>query len=118
MRIACLVAALAAAAGPAAAEQRTVYVTTDPEPEAAPPTASGYEQAWLNYTAIVAGRRQLSELSRAELRDLLLLDWEIRAQQPDTRSPREKCFDSELARAGREPTEFALRAIDLKCSQR
>ena len=116
--IAGVAAMLTAVATPVAASPRPIYVQTDPEPETPPSTTSAYEQAWLNYNAVIAGQLELSELGRAELHDLLVLDREIRAQQPDTRTPREKCIDAELARLEPEPTEFALRSIDLKCSQR
>lgn len=39
-------------------------------------------------------------------------------QLPDTRTAKERCWDSELARLGGEPTELDRRTIDLKCSQR
>ncbi|VWX48814.1 conserved exported hypothetical protein [Novosphingobium sp. 9U] len=40
-------------------------------------------------------------------------------QQPkDTRTPRQRCVDEEIAREGGSPSELALRVIDLKCSQR
>ena len=112
------IAGLTAMLTAVAASPRPIYVQTDPEPETPPSPTSRYEQAWLNYNAVVAGQLELSELGRAELHDLLVLDREIRAQQPDTRTPREKCIDAELARLEPEPTEFALRSIDLKCSQR
>jgi len=36
----------------------------------------------------------------------------------DSRSPRQRCVDQEIAREGRAPSGLALAAIDLKCSQR
>lgn len=36
----------------------------------------------------------------------------------DTRSPRERCIDEEVAREGGSPSQLAMGAIDLKCSQR
>jgi len=36
----------------------------------------------------------------------------------DTRSPRERCVDEEVAREGGSPSQLAMGAIDLKCSQR
>ena len=36
----------------------------------------------------------------------------------DTRSLRERCVDEEVAREGGSPSALAMRAIDLKCSQR
>lgn len=40
-------------------------------------------------------------------------------QQPkDTRTPRQRCVDEEVARAGGSPSKLTMGAIDLKCSQR
>lgn len=36
----------------------------------------------------------------------------------DTRSARQRCVDEEVAREGGSPSALAMRAIDLKCSQR
>lgn len=36
----------------------------------------------------------------------------------DTRSPRQRCVDEEVAREGGNPSQLAMGAIDLKCSQR
>ncbi|PZR86804.1 MAG: hypothetical protein DI537_27800 [Stutzerimonas stutzeri] len=36
----------------------------------------------------------------------------------DTRSPRQRCMDEEVAREGGSPSALAMGAIDLKCSQR
>ncbi len=36
----------------------------------------------------------------------------------DTRSPRQKCIDDAVEREGGAPTPLAMKAIDLKCSQR
>jgi hypothetical protein len=36
----------------------------------------------------------------------------------DTRSPRQRCVDEEVAREGRSPSALAMGTIDLKCSQR
>jgi hypothetical protein len=41
------------------------------------------------------------------------------AQPPkDTRTPRQRCIDEEVAREGGSPSQLAMGAIDLKCSQR
>jgi len=42
----------------------------------------------------------------------------VPVQPKDTRSPRQRCVDEEIAREGGSPSELALGAIDLKCSQR
>lgn len=36
----------------------------------------------------------------------------------DTRSPRQRCVDEEVAREGGSPSALSMGAIDLKCSQR
>jgi hypothetical protein len=36
----------------------------------------------------------------------------------DTRTPKQRCWDDETARAGGTLTDLDRRAIDLKCSQR
>jgi hypothetical protein len=36
----------------------------------------------------------------------------------DKRKPRQRCVDEEVAREGGSPSELAMGAIDLKCSQR
>lgn len=42
----------------------------------------------------------------------------VPVQPKDTRTPRQRCIDEEIAREGGSPSELALGAIDLKCSQR
>ncbi len=39
-------------------------------------------------------------------------------QPKDSRSPRQRCVDEEMAREGGSPSQLAMGAIDLKCSQR
>lgn len=39
-------------------------------------------------------------------------------QSKDTRTPRQRCIDEEVAREGGTPSTLAMGAIDLKCSQR
>lgn len=39
-------------------------------------------------------------------------------QAKDTRTPRQRCIDEEVARERGFPSELAMGAIDLKCSQR
>jgi len=38
-------------------------------------------------------------------------------QSNDTRTPKQRCWDNEIARVGGNPTDLDRRAIDLKCSQ-
>ncbi len=42
----------------------------------------------------------------------------VPAQPRNTRSPRQRCVDEEIAREGGSPSALAMGAIDLKCSQR
>lgn len=42
----------------------------------------------------------------------------VPVQPKDTRTPRQRCIDEEVAREGGSPSELTLGAIDLKCSQR
>jgi hypothetical protein len=112
----CLALALAASAAPAAAQA----VSENAPPPAEHPSQSvlSYDRALQNYTALNAGTRQLSDLSTVELQEVILLDRQIRAREPDTRSRHQKCLDAELDGLGSAPTALALRSIELKCSQR
>jgi hypothetical protein len=42
----------------------------------------------------------------------------VPVQPKDTRSPRQRCVDEEVAREGGSPSKLATGTIDLKCSQR
>ena len=42
----------------------------------------------------------------------------VQEQPKDIRTPRQRCVDEEVAAAGGSPSQLAMRAIDLKCSQR
>jgi hypothetical protein len=97
LALACLGAALAVCASPALAD---------------------LDRAMKNYQAVVTGAIPLARLTPEEVRELIELDAQLRRQELDQRTPRQRCFDAELARLSREPTELALRSIDLKCSQR
>ena len=123
--LACLAAALAVSASPASAQRGPASAqlgpasgSETPPAEGPRPTALSVERAWQNYTAVVTGSRDLSQLSSIELQELILLDRDIRAYEPDRRSRRERCLDAELDSLGAPPSELALRTIDLKCSQR
>jgi hypothetical protein len=111
----CVVVALAASAGPACAQ---AVSETHPVPESPAPSPTRLERAQQNYLAVGNGHRDLTELSREEVEDLIELHRLIRAQKRDDRSPRERCLDEELDGLGRAPSALALRTIDLKCSQR
>lgn len=42
----------------------------------------------------------------------------VEEQPKDTRTPRQRCVDEEVAALGGSPSQLAMGAIDLKCSQR
>lgn len=42
----------------------------------------------------------------------------VEEQPRDTRSPRQRCLDEEIASKGGSPSQLTMGAIDLKCSQR
>jgi len=114
----CLAILLTASAAPAGAQHGAVLENAPPPAETQSQPALSYDRALQNYTALNAGTRQLSDLSTIELQEVILLDREIRARNPDRRSRRQKCLDAELDALGTAPTALALRTIDLKCSQR
>jgi hypothetical protein len=116
--LACLGALLMVIASPASAQLGPATATTAAPAENSSSVDLSYERAWQNYTAVVSGARDLSQLSTIELQELILLDREIRAHEPDRRSRRQKCLDAELDSLGGPPSALALRTIDLKCSQR
>jgi hypothetical protein len=76
------------------------------------------DRAMRNYQAVAAGTRPLADLTPEEIRELIELDAQLRRQEPDLRTPRQRCIDAELKRLTAPATELALRTIDLKCSQR
>ena len=77
------------------------------------------ERAQRNYELLRSGAKSLSDLSDAERRELAALEQLMRdGDGVDRRTPRQRCIDEEVAREGRPPSELAMRAIDLKCSQR
>jgi hypothetical protein len=85
----------------------------------ASPVLADVDRAVRNYQDVLKGTRQLAELTPAEVRELIELDAQLRGRPLDQRTPRQRCIDAELVRLGNgEPTELALRTIDLKCSQR
>jgi hypothetical protein len=45
-------------------------------------------------------------------------DYVVPLQPKDTRTPRQRCVDEEVAQEGGSPSELTLGAIDLKCSRR
>lgn len=42
----------------------------------------------------------------------------VEEQPKDTRTPKQRCVDEEVAAEGGSPSQLAMGAIDLKCSQR
>ncbi|MBB6425004.1 hypothetical protein [Sphingopyxis sp. JAI128] len=77
------------------------------------------ERAWRNYELLRSGSRKPSDLSDAERRELAaLLQMMREGRSADRRTPRQRCIDEEVEREGGNPSDLAMRAIDLKCSQR
>lgn len=79
------------------------------------PDPARVNQARANYQALVRGDRQLSQLSRQELADIVALDQALRHR--DERSPSQRCVDAEVRRAGGSPSYLARQVIDLKCRE-
>ena len=77
------------------------------------------ERAWRNYELLRSGAKKPGDLSDAERRELAALLQLIRDDRStDRRTPRQRCIDEEVEREGGIPSDLAMRAIDLKCSQR
>ena len=77
------------------------------------------ERAWRNYELLRSGAKKPGDLSDAERRELAALLQTIRDDRSaDRRTPRQRCIDEEVEREGGNPSDLAMRAIDLKCSQR
>lgn len=76
------------------------------------------ERALRNYELIRNGAKKLGDLSEAERRELAFLEqWARASEKADQRTPRQRCIDAEVKREGGKPSELAMGAIDLKCSQ-
>lgn len=114
-------AAIAASAVLLASPLTAQVVTTEM------PQATGYSdsfdaaRAQRNYEAVLAGQKTLDQLSPQEFAEVRALDNAARgraALRSDKRSPRQKCLDEEIKRAGGSPSRLELSSIELKCSQR
>ena len=77
------------------------------------------ERAWRNYELLRRGAKKPGDLSDVERRELAALMEMMRENQgADRRTPRQRCIDEEVEREGGNPSDLAMRVIDLKCSQR
>ena len=77
------------------------------------------ERAWRNYELLHSGAKKPSDLSDVERRELAaLLEMMREDERADRRTPRQRCIDEEVEREGGNPSDLAMRVIDLKCSQR
>ncbi|QCB54605.1 hypothetical protein E5675_09245 [Sphingopyxis sp. PAMC25046] len=77
------------------------------------------ERAWRNYELLHSGAKKPSDLSDVERRELAALLQLMREDRnADRRTPRQRCIDEEVEREGGNPSDLAMRVIDLKCSQR
>jgi hypothetical protein len=84
--------------------------------QAAPVTSVQLQRAEANYRALMDGRKQLSDLSPVELkevRDLLALAHRTPPIAPETKA---RCLEREASRDG--PSHLERAILDLKCSQR
>lgn len=111
-----LLATAALLAAPAGAQ---VFSQTKPTPA---PTENpwGFDaaRAQRNYELLLSGQIALAQLSPQEFAEVQALDNAARVRPYlDKRTPKQKCFDREIADAGGSPSRLALRTIDLKCSQ-
>ena len=73
------------------------------------------DRAAQNWAAVNNGSRSLSDLSPAELQELILLDSSLRRPRILPSDTRAACLDREQSRA---PSELEAAVADLKCSQR
>lgn len=71
---------------------------------------------------VVPAQPGAARTKRSPVRTLVAPDgstvYVVEEQPKDTRSPRQRCVDEEAAAVGGSPSQLAMGAIDLKCSQR
>jgi hypothetical protein len=83
---------------------------------AAEPQPAPLDRAKANYEAILRGEKRLFDLTPTEQDQVRALDHRIRATEPpDTRNPYERCYDAEVDKLGREPSDLDKRTIDTRC---
>lgn len=118
MRRALCTAALALALTAPLAAQQQVISRSSPVPQEAgseAPQVDRFARARANWEAIRNGRRAAGDLSAEELQDVLELDRRLQGNYPDSRTPKQKCIDQELARARGQVSALAMEVIRLKC---
>lgn len=74
-------------------------------------------QARINYQAVLAGTKQIGQLSAQEQADLVEFDRRLRERMFDDRRPSSRCVDAEIAREGGSVSALARRLIDMKCRE-
>ncbi|MCW1429868.1 hypothetical protein [Novosphingobium sp. JCM 18896] len=74
-------------------------------------------QARINYQAVLAGTKQIGQLSAQEQADIAEFDRRLRAQKPDDRTPDQRCIDAEIRREGGTVSTLARRVIEMKCRE-
>lgn len=72
-------------------------------------------QAIQNYRAVLAGTKQISQLTAQEQADIAEVDRRRRAAQPDDRPADQRCIETELRREGASVSALAQRIIEMKC---
>lgn len=86
-----------------------------PPPEQPPLPNDRFVRARDNLIALREGRKSVSDLTPIELQDVLDFDRMLRGDSFDNRSPRQRCVDEEVRRAGGRPSQLAWNVIRLKC---
>ncbi len=77
------------------------------------------EHAQRNIERLRSGAIKVGDLSESERRELAVAEaLERGGKVANRRTPRQRCIDEEVEREGGHPSALAMRAIDLKCSQR
>lgn len=74
-------------------------------------------QARINYQAVLAGTKQIGQLTAQEQADVAEFDRRLRAQMFDDRRPDRRCVDAEIAREGGSVSTLAHRVIEMKCRE-
>lgn len=117
-------------AAPSMAQQVPLHAETRPQAKmrSSPPAPSEtpapeeprllndrFVRARENLIALREGRISVSDLTPVELQDVVDFDRMLRGDSFDNRSPRQKCVDEEIRRAGGSPSQLAWNVIRLKC---
>jgi hypothetical protein len=72
-------------------------------------------RARVNLEALLAGRLAVRDLTQQDLQDVLDYERMLRGNAVDNPTPRQKCVDDKVRRAGGRPSQLAWSVIMLKC---